>query len=343
MHLIKTFFPAALAALAVAAPYPIPNGTSIVTALAASGIPATPATSQCNDHGALICSSDGFSYALCNWGHAIWQSFAAGTKCVCSMSGECSIAAMNGTVAISNPRFISAATPPFGTGISSASMSPSSQPAIPISSTALASSASGVATSAGNTSLSVPLAGSAAGSSFKYKVFTGTGDPSEGWPKISAWLNFEELWSSNLASRISTSCADWDTSNNHPGESAVIRKALLDQSKATGIDARFALVIMLQESGGCVRVPTTDNGVTNPGLFQSHNGAGTCSTSPCPKVKIDQMVQDGMAGTASGDGLKQLYAQTTSTGVAKYYQAARMYVKPPRKPSFGSRKMRHYC
>ncbi|KAK3702426.1 hypothetical protein LTR37_014892 [Vermiconidia calcicola] len=330
MHLITTFLPAALAALAVAAPYPMPNGTSIVTALAASGTPAMSATSQCTEHGALICSSDGFSYALCNWGHATWQSVAAGTKCVCSIAGECSIAAMNGTAAVSSPGFVSSAMAPFGTGSSSASVSPTSQPAISISSTALATSASGIATSAGNTSLSVSLAGSPGASPSKYKTYTGTGKPSEGWPKISAWLSFEDLWSSNLASRISNSCADWDMPNNHPGESAVIRRAILDQAKATGVDPRFALVIMLQESGGCVRVPTTENGVTNPGLFQSHNGVGTCSTNICPKAKIDMMVKDGMAGTTYGDGLQQLYAQTTSTGVAKYYQAARMYVKPPR-------------
>lgn len=31
----------------------------------------------------------------------------------------------------------------------------------------------------------------------------------------------------------------------------------------------------MQESGGCVRAPTTNWGVRNPGLMQDHNGVGT--------------------------------------------------------------------
>lgn len=37
------------------------------------------------------------------------------------------------------------------------------------------------------------------------------------------------------------------------------------------------------------------------------------------------MAEDGVAGTAAGDGLKQLLAKATGQGAQKYYQAARMY------------------
>ena len=47
----------------------------------------------------------------------------------------------------------------------------------------------------------------------------------------------------------------------------------------------------MQESKGCVRAPTTNNGVRNPGLMQSHNGRGTCNEggnvkNPCPASEV---------------------------------------------------------
>ena len=78
---------------------------------------------------------------------------------------------------------------------------------------------------------------------------------------------------------------------------------------------RLKLII---QSGGCVWVPTTDNGVTNPGLMQSHAGA-----SFNPKDERDsifRMVKDGTLGTAYGDGLTQMINQA-----GEIYTAARMY------------------
>jgi hypothetical protein len=85
----------------------------------------------------------------------------------------------------------------------------------------------------------------------------------------------------------------------------------------------------MQESNGCVRAPTTNYGVRNPGLMQSHNGAGTCNDgtvqNPCPASQVMQMIQDGTAGTSSGDGLKQCLAETGAADVSMYYKAARIY------------------
>jgi LysM repeat protein len=81
---------------------------------------------------------------------------------------------------------------------------------------------------------------------------------------------------------------------------------------------------------GCVRAPTTNYGVRNPGLMQSHDGAGTCNDrgsiqNPCPANTIVQMIRDGVAGTAAGDGLVQTMKQAPGSGAARYYGAARIY------------------
>jgi len=60
----------------------------------------------------------------------------------------------------------------------------------------------------------------------------------------------------------------------------------------------------MQESGGCVRAPTTNYGVRNLGLMQDHDGGGTCNSdvtgqvqNPCPSSEIQQMISDGTGGT----------------------------------------------
>lgn len=112
-------------------------------------------------------------------------------------------------------------------------------------------------------------------------------------------------------------------------EIANIKKAIEDQSSSTGVDKAFILAIMMQESNGCVRAPTTSYSVTNPGLFQSHNGAGSCNKgqvqNPCPSSEIDQMVQDGVSGTTDGPGLKQLLDTCQGTDAQAYYETSRKY------------------
>jgi hypothetical protein len=100
-------------------------------------------------------------------------------------------------------------------------------------------------------------------------------------------------------------------------------------ASATGIDARYILAIMLQESGGCVRVHTTNWGVRNPGLMQDHNGDASCNEGgiqdPCPDATIHQMIVDGVMGTRFGDGLQQLLKKAGGGGHVQYFRAARMY------------------
>lgn len=91
----------------------------------------------------------------------------------------------------------------------------------------------------------------------------------------------------------------------------------------------------MQESKGCVRVPTTfspaPDFVRNPGLMQDHNGAATCHENdhqvmnPCPTAIILQMVRDGVAGTTDGDGLAQCLNLAGASDTSAYYKAARLY------------------
>ncbi|OAA42878.1 Lysozyme-like domain protein [Beauveria brongniartii RCEF 3172] len=158
------------------------------------------------------------------------------------------------------------------------------------------------------------------------KAFMGKGDASAGWPQESSWDSFDAMWDANLKNVIYKSCANFQQDNNSPAESADIKSAIEEVSKSSGVDARFILAVVMQESNGCVRAPTTANGVTNPGLMQSHNGANSCyNVKPCPKSTIKGMIEDGVNGTADGDGLKQLLAKAGGSGATTFYRAARMY------------------
>ncbi|KGO71311.1 Peptidoglycan-binding Lysin subgroup [Penicillium italicum] len=156
-----------------------------------------------------------------------------------------------------------------------------------------------------------------------YAVMGGNGDASDGWPSISQWSEYETLWGLNQI-LIAASC------DNSDEETSEINTSIKSIASETGIDARFILAIIMQESKGCVRVQSTNNGVENTGLMQSHDGEGSCNkdgskTTPCPSSMINQMIQDGTAGTTQGDGLKQCYEAQTGATAAKYYRAARTY------------------
>jgi hypothetical protein len=128
---------------------------------------------------------------------------------------------------------------------------------------------------------------------------------------------------------MSASCAQFGVADNSEDELNDLSSSIQSVGSSTGVDPRFILAIVLQESNGCVRAPTTNGGVVNPGLMQSHDGAGTCNdatvSNPCPASEITQMIQDGTAGTSSGDGLAQCITASGATDVSMYYKAARIY------------------
>ncbi|CAI7607063.1 unnamed protein product [Penicillium discolor] len=156
-----------------------------------------------------------------------------------------------------------------------------------------------------------------------YAVMGGNGDASDGWPSIGQWSEYETLWGLNQI-LIAASC------DNSDDETSDINTSIKSIASETGVDARFILAIIMQESKGCVRVQSTDNGVVNTGLMQSHAGEGSCNkdgskTTPCPSSMIKQMIQDGTAGTTQGDGLKQCFEAQSGATATKYYKAARTY------------------
>lgn len=128
-------------------------------------------------------------------------------------------------------------------------------------------------------------------------------------------------------------CATWNVPNDSEEEIANIKSAVKSvAASADGIDERFILAIIMQESKGCVRVVTTSYATENPGLMQTHAGTGSCNTptvqTPCPDSEIVQMVKDGTLGTATGDGLeqcKQKQAAGQPDATSAWYRTARQY------------------
>ncbi|KOS17712.1 hypothetical protein ESCO_003341 [Escovopsis weberi] len=163
----------------------------------------------------------------------------------------------------------------------------------------------------------------------RYINYRGDGSTGAGWPSIDQWGSFDQLWAANVP-LMQKSCG-WNGwgADDSDAEISSINTAIQQVAGETGVDSRFILAVMMQESKGCVRVITTNNGVVNPGLMQSHDGSGTCvGVNPCPQAQITQMIHDGVAGTSSGAGLQQLAQQAASNtggGAQTLYAAARLY------------------
>ena len=129
-----------------------------------------------------------------------------------------------------------------------------------------------------------------------------------------------------------SSCSQYSQANDDGPEVGSIYDAIQEVAEETKVDHRFILAIILQESGGCVRVPTSNFGVRNPGLMQDHNGDATCNSditgvvqNPCPQDVISGMVREGTAGTDDGDGLAQCINESGKGDVSAFYIAARLY------------------
>lgn len=110
--------------------------------------------------------------------------------------------------------------------------------------------------------------------------------------------------------------------NPSDSELKALRNAIQYVAYEARVDHRFILAIVMQESLGCVRVYTTNNGVVNRGMLQGHAGNSTCNSgtlsspgkvlNPCPDVQIYGMIQDGVGGTMAGDGLAAILNTATT-------------------------------
>ncbi|KAL9005515.1 MAG: hypothetical protein Q9188_001717 [Gyalolechia gomerana] len=133
--------------------------------------------------------------------------------------------------------------------------------------------------------------------------------PASAYPNPSEWASYSFLWKQNSALM---------KLHDSDEEIGYIHEAIEKVSASSGVDVRCILCIIVQESGGIVRVGSTNNGVRNPGLMQSHNGVSFDPKDP--KGSIERMVRDGTEGTRDGDGLMQLLKR-----YGNYYEAFRGY------------------
>ncbi|KAF1361116.1 hypothetical protein EJ07DRAFT_90490, partial [Lizonia empirigonia] len=163
-----------------------------------------------------------------------------------------------------------------------------------------------------------------------YIMFGGDGTMATGWPSRKLWLSFDDAWEANLDT-IQNSCQveGWGE-NNSEDEIQAIKDSITGESNSTGIPREFILAIVMQESKGCVRAPTTRWSHDNPGLMQSAQGKGTCNpdgnpTTPCPATIIRLMVHDGTDGDGLETTLQQCLADAGTSDDSKYYKAARLY------------------
>ncbi|KAJ9133260.1 Glycoside hydrolase [Pleurostoma richardsiae] len=164
-----------------------------------------------------------------------------------------------------------------------------------------------------------------------YTMYWGSGGSWDGWPTRSQWVSFENMFNNNKNFMFS-SCSQWGVDNDSGPEVGAIWDSIQEVGAETGVDHRFILAVILQESGGCVRAPTSNYGVRNPGLMQDHDGDATCNSditgvvqNPCPTATVEQMIREGTAGTNSGDGLANCINQAGWSDDADFYRAARIY------------------
>lgn len=162
-----------------------------------------------------------------------------------------------------------------------------------------------------------------------YTFYQGDGSIAAGWPPPERWISFEDMWARQVQ-QIRTQC----TSPDSEEEISSLRSAISDTGERAAVDPRLILGVVMQESIGCVRVPTTgfcgSPDCANPGVMQSHMGTGTCNidgvlTEPCPDATIRQMIFDGTMGTADYN-LARLINENAQFPLAQaYWRAARQY------------------
>jgi LysM repeat protein len=139
--------------------------------------------------------------------------------------------------------------------------------------------------------------------------FVEYGGPASNFPDPSQWQKYSLLWKTNSGLM---------KFNDSESEIALIKSSIETVARESGVDVRVILCIIMQESGGNIRVRTTDNGVNNPGIMQSHNGVSFDPNNPAGSIL--QMVRDGTTGTRDGDGLKQCFQHQ-----GNWYAAFREY------------------
>lgn len=190
-------------------------------------------------------------------------SSAAATTVATSEAATSAAATTAEATTTAVPQKAPTTTPVVSVATSSAAASSAASSA---SATAQSSSVASIATLTGSLAVSsVNDQDSSAAGSDSYTQYTGDGSTSAGWPSMSDWASFDDMWSNNEA--IFGKCvSSWGVADNTADETAAVKSAIEAVAAASAVDHRFILATIMQESGGCVRVPTTNWGVNNPGL-----------------------------------------------------------------------------
>ncbi|TFL07903.1 hypothetical protein BDV98DRAFT_42485 [Pterulicium gracile] len=168
-----------------------------------------------------------------------------------------------------------------------------------------------------------------------YFTYKGNGTPEQGWPVSDQWRSFDDLWNINIP-RSPGACRFLQIGANSDSENAFMRASILKYASQSGLDARFILVAVQQESSMCVRVRTTvspNAGARNPGLLQSANGVHTCNDvgagvpllNPCPEAQIDGMISDGVGFTTTWGLMQVVQRGGGAQFVSSYYRGAVLY------------------
>lgn len=127
----------------------------------------------------------------------------------------------------------------------------------------------------------------------EYKTYKGDGSSSSGWPSVSDWLDFDTLHERNT--EFYAGACDWlKVDANTDAENHALASAIRDVADESGLDPRFILAAVIQESAGCVRVKTsysTNEGYRNPGLLQCFEGDHTCN-DPEAGVQLTKLCPD---------------------------------------------------
>jgi hypothetical protein len=127
---------------------------------------------------------------------------------------------------------------------------------------------------------------------------------------------------------IKTSCG-WNGWGHEIDDTELgyMKQAIKDESSASHVPKELILAVIMQESKGCVRAHTTNDGA-NPGLMQSA-GTASCNNGspiyPCPKSTIVAMIHQGTAGADLPTTLKNSLDEFSNADDSKYYKAARRY------------------
>ncbi|KAG0652805.1 hypothetical protein D0Z07_0645 [Hyphodiscus hymeniophilus] len=128
-----------------------------------------------------------------------------------------------------------------------------------------------------------------------YYCFNG---PAANFPPFANWMNFYDMFDLNQATSLNS-----EESGPLQGD---LYNSIVQVSADSGVDARYILAIIMQESTGNLYVGCTNNGVENCGIMQAY--AGSVSFNPNnAQASITQMVVDGTQGTSQGPGLVQWF------------------------------------